>query len=98
MNKRHSAKLAVALLLVVSSLWRSTLAFRPQDIASAAGGFAGQDIMGGAAVIFKRPQRMRDLVGGAGLAIVKRSKPVTHPEIARNNPHNRNNPREKPIT
>ena len=48
--------------------------------------FQGQDIMGGAAVVFKRPQRVRDVVGGAAaLMVVKRSpKPPTRPtEVAR---------------
>ena len=34
--------------------------------------FQGQDIVGGAAVIFKPPQRVRDLTGGAA-AIMKPS-------------------------
>src|ERR1051325_4661252 len=47
--------------------------------------FQGQDIVGGAAIIFKPPQRVRDLTGGAA-AVMKRparsSRPST--QVARN--------------
>src|SRR6185503_13730891 len=69
---------------------------RSSDLASA---FQGQDIMGGAAMVFKRPQRVRDVVGGAAaLMVVKRSpKPPTRPtEVARNNPPDRRRPRPRP--
>ena len=56
----------------------------PQDFARS-GGFQGQDIMGGAAIIFKRPAQVRDLVGGAALMVVKRQPRPSRPvEIARN--------------
>ena len=86
-------------MLAISLVWQGSFALPPQDIASGASAFQGQDIMGGAAVIFKRPQRLRDLVGGAGMAIVKKSKPVRHTEttdIARNNANGRRPPRERP--
>ena len=60
-----------------------------QDIASA-GAFQGQDIMGGAAIIFKRPQRMRDLVGSTSLVVVK--KATRGLEVARNTSPDRRRP------
>src|SRR4029450_1031024 len=42
-----------------------------------------QDIVGGAAVIFKTPKKVRDMLGGASLARVKKSKP---PAVARVTP------------
>ena len=61
----------------------------PQDIAGGAAALIGQDIIGGASVIFKRPPRVRDLAGGAAALIAKQRPPrrVTSPtEIARNRP------------
>ena len=72
MHKTPTSNLALAFLIVLSLSWRFVVALPPQDIARGSSAFQGQDIMGGAAVIFKRPQGMRDLVGGAGLAIVKK--------------------------
>src|SRR5262245_60071462 len=100
-QKMHRSRIAnptLAVLLTLSLLWQLALALPFQDIASRTSSFSGQDIMGGAAVIFKRPQRMRDLVGGASMAIVKKStRPVTRPaEIARVTPPTRR-PREKPV-
>jgi tetratricopeptide (TPR) repeat protein len=60
-----------------------------QDFAHSAG-FQGQDIMGGAEIIFKRPARMRDLAGGAALMVVKRQPRPSRPvEIARNTSQSR---------
>src|SRR5258707_3316825 len=85
---RTSFNRAIAILLFSSLLLRWTSALPFQDIAGGASAFQGQDIMGGAAVIFKRPQRVRDLVSGSALAIVKKSRPVVHrtepTEVARN--------------
>jgi tetratricopeptide (TPR) repeat protein/O-antigen ligase len=83
MRKLRSIYPLIALLLLVSITSQATRALPFQDIASGASAFQGQDIMGGAAVIFKRPQRIRDLVGGGSMAIVKKSRP---PQIARNTP------------
>ena len=55
-----------------------------QDIAGGASSLVGQDIIGGAAIAFKRPPRVRDLSGGASVLIVRRRPRPT--EIARNNP------------
>src|SRR6185503_10189931 len=68
----------------------------PQNVGGASA-FQGQDIMGGAAIVFKRPQRVRDMVGGAAMLVVKRSpKPPVRPtEVARATP-DRRRPRPKP--
>jgi tetratricopeptide (TPR) repeat protein len=67
--------------------------FLPQDIAGGISAFRGQDIMGGAAIVFKRPQRLRDLVGGASMLVVKRQpRPARTTDIARNNPPDRRRP------
>src|SRR6266576_3294868 len=98
MSKIRFSNSVVVALLALSLIGQSPLALAFQDIASSA--FQGQDIMGGAAVIFKRPQRLRDLVGGQSLAIVKKSKPARHVEpadIARINPNDRRPPRERPV-
>src|SRR6185503_7082011 len=49
--------------------------------------FQGQDIVGGAAIIFKPPKRVRDLAGNtAALLAAKRpSRPNRPTEVARNN-------------
>ena len=70
-----------------------TATLLPQDIASA-GGFQGQDIMGGAAIIFKRPQRIRDLVGNPSLVVVKKSSKSV--EVARNTSSDRRRPNAPP--
>src|SRR5258707_9681853 len=82
---RTSFNRAIAILLFSSLLWRWTSALPFQDIAGGSSAFQGQDIMGGAAMIFKRPQRVRDLNGGRSMAIVKQNK--HREEVARNNPH-----------
>src|SRR6266567_5615685 len=89
----------IVALLTISLVWRWGIASPPQDIVGGASAFQGQDIMGGAAVIFKRPQRVRDLVGGGGMAIVKKSRPrrPEATEIARNTSSNRRQPRGKPV-
>ena len=88
--------IAILLGVAVSSAWVSP--FSPQNISGGASAFQGQDILGGAAIIFKRPQRARDLIGGAAMLIVKRqSRPTLRPvEIARNTPTDRRKPRPRP--
>src|SRR6266487_5817868 len=89
----------IVALLAISVVWHWTIALPPQDIVGGASAFQGQDIMGGAAVIFKRPQRVRDLVGGAAMLIVKRQQPrgpARPVEIARNNPPGRRRPVVRP--
>ena len=73
----------LSLLLTLALLNQGFLG-RPQDIAGGASSLVGQDIIGGAAIAFKRPPRVRDLSGGASVLIVRRRPRPT--EIARNNP------------
>src|SRR5512132_3119102 len=78
-------RLAIAL---VAGLMSQTLFGWPQDIAGGASALVGQDIIGGASVVFKRPPRVRDLAGGAAALLVRhrpprRTSPTT---IARNRP------------
>src|SRR2546428_10851765 len=99
---RNSAGLnrALGVLLPISMASAMVSALVPQGISGGASAFQGQDIMGGAAVIFKRPQRVRDLAGGASMAIVKKSRPPRRPEpteIAKNTPPNKRQPRGKPL-
>ena len=82
---------AIALLCATSLAWTifgamvvAMVRAAPQNISGGASAFQGQDIMGGAAIVFKRPQRVRDIVGGAAMLVVKRQKPAARPqEIAR---------------
>ncbi len=81
MFERLACKRAVAGVLALGLAFHcaisSSATFLPQDIAGGASAFRGQDIMGGAAIVFKRPQRVRDVVGGAAMLIVKRQpRPV----------------------
>src|SRR5881396_2232333 len=75
--------------IVVAAMLSQALFGLPQDIAGGAAALIGQDIIGGASIIFKRPPRVRDLVGGAAALIVRHRPPrrVSPPiEIARNRP------------
>src|ERR1044072_3019449 len=56
--------------------------------------FQGQDIIGGAAVIFKAPKRVKDLTGGAAAMMASRRPPKTgrSSDVARNNPSDRRPP------
>src|SRR5882762_4669388 len=83
----------IALLLASSlgSAFASVLI--PQS--GGASAFQGQDIMGGAAIVFKRPQRVRDIVGGASLLVVRRPPRAARLEVARNTP-DRRRPRPQP--
>src|SRR2546422_9666127 len=79
---------ATAILVAVSLTSAMGSALAPQ-ISGVASAFQGQDIMGGAAIVFKRPQRVRDIVGSAAMLVVKRQpKPVVAvvkpTEVARN--------------
>ena len=68
--------MVIAVLLscwTANTLMGAVALFLPQDIGGS-NAFQGQDIMGGAAVIFKRPARVRDLVGGAALVKTYGSK------------------------
>jgi len=88
---------ATLLSLSLCTAMVSALVAPPQGLGS---GFQGQDIMGGAAIVFKRPQRVRDLLGGASsMVVVKRSpKPRPPAEEARNTPPDRRRPpRPRPV-
>src|SRR3979409_1055139 len=85
MTKSHSLNRATSLLVIVSLAAGMVSALSlPQGVSG--GAFQGQDIMGGAAIVFKRPQRVRDIVGGAAMLVVKRQPrpPVRPTEVARN--------------
>src|SRR4051812_14739005 len=75
--------------MVVAALLSQTLFGVPQDIAGGAAALIGQDIIGGASIIFKRPPRVRDLAGGAAALIAKHRpphRPSVPTEIARVRP------------
>src|ERR1041385_7337283 len=98
MNSLVNIRRTLCLLWTVALFTTLASGLVPQ-VSGGASAFQGQDIMGGAAVVFKRPQRVRDIVGGAAsLMVVKRSpKAPTHPtEVARNNPPDRRHPRPRP--
>jgi len=68
-----------ATLWLVAIISQSLLGL-PQDIAGGAAALMGQDIIGGASIIFKRPPRVRDLAGGAA-ALVAKHRPPRRPSI-----------------
>ena len=80
--RTRSIKPAIALLCVFAYAHASTPFV--QDIGGSLA-FQGQDIVGGAAIIFKPPKRIRDLTGGAA-AVMKRPGRSSRPEtqVARN--------------
>ena len=72
-------------LLILATFWQDfggTLAFQ------------GQDIIGGAAVIFKAPKRVKDLVGGAAAMMAVRRPPRSgrSSDVARTNRSDRRPP------
>src|SRR6185503_7843135 len=79
-TRTHKAMIAVLCVFA----YAHASALYVQDIGGSLA-FQGQDIVGGAAIIFKPPQRVRDLTGGAA-AVMKRparsSRPST--QVARN--------------
>src|SRR6185369_4891609 len=80
---RSNLKAVVAVLMLCVSL----RALPMQDIGGSLA-FQGQDIIGGAAVIFKAPKRVRDLTGGAAAMMASRRPQRTgrSSDVARNNP------------
>src|SRR5437762_11108399 len=97
MTKSLHLTRTMTILMAVSFATVMASALALQGLSGGASAFQGQDILGGAAIIFKRPQRARDLIGGAAMLIVKRqSRPTLRPvEIARNTP-DRRKPRPRP--
>jgi hypothetical protein len=66
----------------------------PQDIGGSLA-FQGQDIIGGAAIIFKAPKRVKDLTGGAAAMMASSRRPPRtgrSSDVARNNPAERRPP------
>src|SRR2546427_11757841 len=87
---------ATAILVAVSLTSAMGSALAPQ-ISGVASAFQGQDIMGGAAIVFKRPQRVSDIVGGAAMLVVKRQTRSVRPqEVARNTPADHRKPQPRP--
>src|SRR6185436_2209128 len=79
----------ITAIAVAAILSQSLLLGLPQDIAGGASALIGQDIIGGASVVFKRPPRERDLAGGAAALIAKHRpprRPSVPTEIARIRP------------
>src|SRR5712691_3557968 len=88
LQKGRSKVRRLILVLMLALLGRHIFGW-PQDIAGGASSLAGQDIIGGASVVFKRPPRVRDLAGGASVLIARHRivrKPTEPTEIARNKP------------
>src|ERR1044071_6866080 len=86
----HIAKSNLKAVVVVLMISVSLRALPMQDIGGSLA-FQGQDIIGGAAVIFKAPKRMRDLTGGAAAMMASRRPQRTNrsSDVARNNPSDR---------
>src|SRR6202051_3788296 len=95
MNKPMHLHRGIALLLAISLASSMVIALVPQVVSGGASAFQGQDILGGAAIVFKRPQRVRDILGGAAMLVVRRQPRTPRPEIARNTP-DRRRPRPQP--
>src|SRR4029079_15991237 len=76
-------KAVVAVLMICVSVRALPL----QDVGGSLA-FQGQDIIGGAAVIFKAPKRMKDLTGGAAAMMASRRPQRTSrsSDVARNSP------------
>ena len=68
-SKRVSAAILAIVLVFHGVISTSAGVLFLQDLIGGASAFRGQDIMGGAAIVFKRPQRVRDVVGGAAMLI-----------------------------
>src|SRR6185503_10307889 len=96
LTRRYRARFCMAFTLVICLTVR---AFPVQDIGGTLA-FQGQDIIGGAAIIFKPPKRVRDLAGNtaAMLAAARRPSRSNRPaEVARNNnPTDKNRPAPQP--
>src|SRR6185369_5719983 len=80
---RSNLKAVVAVLMICVSLRALPL----QDVGGSLA-FQGQDIIGGAAVIFKAPKHVKDLTGGAAAMMASRRPQRTSrsSDVARNNP------------
>src|SRR5678816_3772103 len=92
-TRRYRARFCWAFTLIMCLTVR---ALTSQDIGGTLA-FQGQDIIGGAAIIFKPPKRVRDLAGNtAALLAARRPSRSNRPaEVARNN-NDRNRPTAQP--
>ena len=84
MTKPAILNRAVALMVAFSLCAALTRAIAPQGLPGGASALQGQDIIGGAAIVFKKPQPSRDLVGGAAMLMVKRQVRRRPSVVARN--------------
>src|ERR1044071_3962064 len=82
----HMARSNLRVVVVVLMICVSLHALPVQDIGGSLA-FQGQDIIGGAAIIFKAPKRVKDLTGGAAAMMATRRPPRTgrSSDVARNN-------------
>src|SRR5215510_3211097 len=89
----HIARSNLRAVVVVLMICVSLRALPIQDIGGSLA-FQGQDIIGGAAVIFKAPKRVKDLTGGAAAMMASRRPQRTGrpSDVARNNPSDRRPP------
>src|SRR5678816_954867 len=81
-TRRYRARFCWAFTLIMCLTVR---AFTVQDIGGTLA-FQGQDIVGGAAIIFKPPKRVKDLVGNAAamMAVKRPARSGRNTDIARN--------------
>src|SRR6185295_19855866 len=86
---RFNLRAVVVVLMICVSL----RALPMQDVGGSLA-FQGQDIIGGAAIIFKAPKRVKDLTGGAAAMMASRRPQRTgrSSDVARNNPSDRRPP------
>src|SRR6185369_18009791 len=86
----HIARSNLRAVVFVLMICVSLRALPMQDIGGSLA-FQGQDIIGGAAVIFKAPKRVKDLTGGAAAMMASRRPQRTgrSSEVARNNSSDR---------
>ncbi len=95
--KRTTSSSKLGIFLFIALLGQTLFGWPPQDIAGGASSLIGQDIIGGASIVFRRPPRVRDLSGGASGFIVKHRaphRPAEPTEIARNRPPKPTEPTE----
>ncbi|HEU5459770.1 MAG TPA: hypothetical protein VFU83_04715, partial [Pyrinomonadaceae bacterium] len=87
MNQRLPLRLCAFALLISFAVGAPFRAITLQDIGGTLA-FQGQDIVGGAAVIFKPPARVKDLVGGAAMVMATRrpQRASRSSDVARNRP------------
>src|SRR5687768_18616565 len=84
MKNSALASRALAVVLAFSLVAGLAQAFPLQGPSGGARSLQGQDITGGAAIVFKKPQPARHLVGGAAALMVRRQVRRSPPTVARN--------------